>query len=122
MTVIPPTVLKKLYVKGSLRAQDDGFAFDLKNLIAPATITSIEGLKVDGEKVEDSRVTIVSPSGSSRPIGQVSPGTPLQFPVGVVITLLVSDETLEPGQHDLAVRLGVKEIGSLDIPVSDTIA
>jgi hypothetical protein len=122
MTVIPPTVLKKLYVKGSLRAKDGGFVFDLKNLIAPATITGIDGLEVDGEKVEDSRVTIVSPSGSSRPIGQISYGTPVQFPVGVVVTLHVSDEILEPGRHDLAVRLEVKEIGSLDVPISDTIA
>lgn len=122
MTVIPATVLKKLYVKGSLRVKDGGFVFDLKNLIAPATITRIDGLEVDGKKVDDSRVTIVSPSGSSRPIGQISPGTPLQFPVGVVVTLHVSGETLEPGQHDLAVRVEVKEIGSLDIPVSDTIA
>jgi hypothetical protein len=122
MTVIPATVLKKLYVKGSLRVADGGFVFDLKNLIAPATITGVGSLKVDGEKVEDSRVTIVSPSGSSRPIDQISRGTPLQFPVGVVVTLHVSDETLEPGQHDLAVRIEVKEIGSLDIPVSDTIA
>jgi hypothetical protein len=122
MTVIPATVLKRLYVKGSLRVEDGGFVFALKNLIAPATITGVDSLKVDGKEVEDSRVTIVSPSGSSRPIGQVSPGTPVQFPVGVVVTLHVSDETLEPGQHDLAVRIEVKEIGSLDIPVSDTIA
>jgi hypothetical protein len=122
MTVIPATVLKRLYVKGSLRVEDGGFVFDLKNLIAPATITGVDSLKVDGERVEDSRVTIVSPSGSSRPIDQISRGTPLQFPVGVVVTLHVSGETLEPGQHDLAVRIEVKEIGSLDIPVSDTIA
>jgi hypothetical protein len=122
MTVIPATVLKRLYVKGSLRVEDGGFVFDLKNLIAPATITGVDSLKVDGERVEDSRVTIVSPSGSSRPIDQISRGTPLQFPVGVVVTLHVSGETLEPGQHDLAVCIEVKEIGSLDIPVSDTIA
>ena len=122
MTIIPAMVLKKLYVKGSLRVHDGGFAFDLKNLIAPATITGIRGLEVDGQEVEETRITIVSPSGSSRPIGQISPGTPLQFPVGVVVTIHVSDQVLEPGQHDLAVRVEVKEIGSLDIPVSDTTA
>jgi hypothetical protein len=122
MPVIPATVLKKLYVNGSLQVKEGGFVFDLKNLIAPATITSIEGLDVNGEQVDDSQVTIVLPSGSSRPMSQISPGSPLHFPVGVVVTLHVSDETLKPGQHDLTVRLEVKEIGSLDIPVSDTIA
>ncbi|MEA3376830.1 MAG: hydroxymethylglutaryl-CoA reductase [Anaerolineae bacterium] len=122
MPLIPPTVLKKLYVKGSLRREDEGFAFDLKNLIAPATITSLEGLEVDGEQVDGSRVTIVPPSGNARPIERISSARPLNFPVGVVVTLHVSGETLEPGKHDLALRVNVKEIGWLDIPVSDRIA
>jgi hypothetical protein len=122
MPIIPPTVLKKLYVEGSLRLVDGGFAFDLKNLIAPATITSVESLEVDGEKIDDSQVTIVPPSGNARPIERISSARPLDFPVGVVVTLHVSDETLEPGKHDLTLHLDVKEIGSLDIPVSDIIA
>jgi hypothetical protein len=122
MPVIPSTVLKKLYVQGSLRAKDDGFVFDLKNLIAPATITGIEGLEVNGDRVDDSRVTISLPNGNPRLITQISPGTPVQFPVGVVVTLRVLDESLDPGQHDLCLRVAVKDIGSLDIPVSDTIA
>ncbi|MGD2143375.1 MAG: hypothetical protein PVF54_02740 [Anaerolineae bacterium] len=121
MPVIPPSVLEKFYVKGSLRIEDGGLAFDLKNLIAPATITSVAGLDLDGKEVESSRVTIVAPSGRAAPIGQVSSGSPLSFPVGVVVTLRVSGETLQPGQHNLTVHLDVKEIGSLDIPVCDTI-
>jgi hypothetical protein len=122
MPVIPATVLKKLYVQGSLRAKDDGFVFDLKNLIAPATITGIEGLEVNGDRVDDSRVTISLPNGNPRLITQISPGTPVQFPVGVVVTLRVLNEALDPGQHDLCLRVAVKDIGSLDIPVSDTVA
>ena len=121
MPVIPPTVLKKLYVEGSLRLEDSGFAFDLKNLIAPATITEVEGLDVDGEAIDDSLVAVVPPSGNSRPISQISSGTPLHFPVGVVVTLRVASEPLELGQHELTLHLTVKEIGSLDIPISDTV-
>lgn len=121
MPVIPPTVLKKLYVKGSLRREDGGFAFDLKNLIAPATITDMKGLDIDGESVDGSSVTIVPPSGNYRPADRISPGRPLEFPVGVVVTIHVSVESLEPGQHDLALHVDIKEIGSLDIPISDTI-
>ena len=121
MPVIPPTVLKKLYVEGSLRLEDGGFAFDLKNLIAPATITRVDGLEVDGEKVDDSQVAIIPPSGNERPIERISSGRPLGFPVGEVVTLHVSGETLEPGEHDLTLHVDVKEIGPLDIPVSDRI-
>lgn len=121
MPVIPPSVLKKLYVKGSLRPEDQGFAFDLKNLIAPATITEIDGLDVDGEAIDDSMVTIVPPSGNSRAADRISSGRPLHFPVGVVVSLHVAAEPLEPGQHELTLHVKVKEIGSLDIPISDAV-
>ncbi len=121
MPVIPPTVLKKLYVKGSLRPEDRGFAFDLKNLIAPATITDVTGLDMDGKAIDDCLVTVVPPSGNSRPIDQISSGTPLHFPVGVVVTIHVASEPPGPGGHEFILHLTVKEIGSLDIPISDTI-
>jgi hypothetical protein len=121
MPVIPPTVLKKLYVEGSLRLEDQGFAFDLKNLIAPATITEIGGLDVDGEAVDGSLVTLMPPSGNSRSADQVSSGRPLHFPVGVVVSLHVAAEPLEPGEHELTLHVKVKEIGPLGIPISDTV-
>jgi hypothetical protein len=121
MPVIPPTVLKKLYVEGSLRLEDQGFAFDLKNLIAPATITEISGLDVDGEAIDDSVVTIVPPSGNSRSADRISSGRPLHFPVGLVVTLHAAAEPLEPGEHELTLHVKVKEIGSLEIPITDTI-
>ena len=121
MPVIPPTVLKKLYVKGSLRLEEKGFAFDLKNRIAPATITDVSGLDVNGESLDDSAMIIVPPSGNTRSAEQISPGRPLHFPVGVVVSLHVAAEPLEPGSHDLTLYVKVKEIGSLHIPISDTI-
>lgn len=121
MPVIPQTVLKKLYVRGSLRLEDHGFAFDLKNLIAPATITDVDGLDIDGDTVDDRLVTFVPPSGNSRPMDQISSGTPMHFPVGVVVTVRVASEPLEPGEHEFTLHLKVKEIGSLDIPISDTV-
>ncbi|MGD2103801.1 MAG: hypothetical protein PVJ55_01635 [Anaerolineae bacterium] len=121
MPVIPPTVLEKLYVKGSLRSEDGGFAFDLKNLIAPATITKMDSLDVDGEPIEGSLVSVLPPSGNSRPMDKISSERPLHFPVGVVVTLHVSGEPLDRGEHRLSLNLNVKEIGSLHIPISDTV-
>ena len=121
MPVIPPTVLKKLYVKGSLRLDNGGFAFDLKNLIAPATITDVKGVDVDGEPADGSSITIVPPSGNRRPADRISPGRPLVFPVGGVVAVHVAAQPLDAGEHELALHVEVKEIGSLEIPISDTI-
>ena len=122
MPAIPPFVLKKLYVKGSLRTEEDGFALDLKNVIAPGTITAFTGLDVDGQVIDPAQVTLVSPNRSPRSIDEISAQAPLLFPVGATVTLHVTGQTLEPGPHELVIHVVVQEVGPLDIPVSDTLA
>ena len=121
MPAIPPFVLKKLYVKGSLRAEADGFALDLKNVIAPGTISAFTGLDLDGQPIDPVQVTLVPPGGNPRAAVQVSPQAALQFPVGATVTLRVGGAALAPGPHELAIHVIVKEVGPLDIPVSDTL-
>jgi hypothetical protein len=122
MPAIPPFVLKKLYVKGSLRTEDDGFALDLKNVVAPGTITAFTGLDLDGQAIAPAQVTLVPPSGNPRSMSDISVQTPLLFPVSVLVTLRVAGKTLEPGPHELVIHVVVQEVGPLDIPVSDTLA
>lgn len=122
MPAIPPFVLKKLYVKGSLRAEGDGFAFDIKNTIAPATIAAFTGLDVDGQAMDPAQVTLVPPGGNPRPMSEVSNQSPLHFSIGATVTLRVAGKTLEPGPHEFIIHVVVQEVGPLDIPVSDTLA
>ena len=121
MPTIPPKVLEKLYMKGSLRLEEEGFAFELKNLIAPATITEVTCLHVDGIARDDAALAIVPPSGNPRPADRVAGSRPLDFPVGTVVTIRVSGEPLSSGTHHIALCIKLKEIGSLEIPVSDTV-
>ena len=121
MPAIPPFVLKKLYVKGSLRTEGDGFAFDIENTIAPANIVAFTGLDVDGQPVAPSQVTVVPPSGDPRTMSQVSAQAPLLFPIGATVILRVAGKTLDPGPHELTIHVVVQEVGPLDIPVSDTL-
>jgi len=122
MPVIPPFVLKKLYVKGSLRVEGDGFALDLKNSIAPGTITAFNGLDVDGQALDPALVTLVPPSGKPRTTAEVSAQVPLLFPVNASVTVHVRSMQLEPGPHTLVVHVVVQEVGPLAIPISDTLA
>jgi len=122
MPAIPPFLLKKLYVKGSLRTEEDGFALDIQNVIAPGTITAFIGLDVDGQAMDLAQVTVIPPSGNPRSIGEISAQAALLFPVGAKVTLRVSGRTLEPGPHELVIHVVVQDVGPLDIPVSDTLA
>ena len=120
MPAIPPFVLKKLYVNGSLRAKDDGFALDLKNVIAPGTIVAFTGLELDGRAIEPTQVALVPLNGNSRSAGEISRQGPLLFPVSATVTLRVSGETLAPGSHQLVIHVVVQEVGPINIPISDT--
>ena len=122
MPAIPPFVLKKLYVTGSLRTEDDGFALDLKNSIAPAVITAFTGLEADSQVMGLTQVTLVLPNGDPRATSDISDDAPLSFPLNTTITLHVVGQTLEPGPHEFIVHVVVQQVGPLDIPISDTLA
>ncbi len=122
MPAIPPILLKKLYVKGSLRAEGDGFALDLQNPIAPGVILGMKALKVDGAAVDLAQVTVVPPDGPSRPATAISAGSPLEFPLGATFALRVAGFPLPPGSHRLEIRVVVRDVGPLDIPIADALA
>ena len=122
MPAIPTFVLKKLYVKGSLRIEDDSFALDLTNSIAPAVITAFIRLNVDNHVLDPAQVTLVLSGGDVHAAATVSTDTPLPFPLGETITLCVDGQMLEPGSHEITVRVVVQEVGPLEIPITDTLS
>ena len=121
MPAIPPFVLKKLYVKGSLRVEGDGLALDLKNTIAPGTILGVKGVKIDDRDVVLDKVEALAPGGEGRPVTEISPEEPLSFPLNQVLTLRISRTAVEPGSHSLSISVVVQDIGPLEIPIADQI-
>lgn len=119
MPAIPPVILKKLYVKGSLRAEGEGFVLSLQNSIAPGVIQGFKGLTVDGKAVPLERVTIVQPDGATVQAIAVSEQNPLLFPMGATVTLRVGDVPLPAGNHQIGIRVVVKDVGPLEIPITD---
>jgi hypothetical protein len=122
MPAIPPFVLRKLYSKRSLRNEMDGFAFDLKNTIAPATIIAFTGLDVDDKRLASAQITVISPDDRPRAASDISVETPLALPLNAIITLRVAGESLRPGTHRLNIHIVVQEVGLLEIPITDTLA
>ena len=118
MPAIPPFVLKKLYVRGSLHYEGDGFALQLNNIIAPGTITGVANIDLDGRAVDLAHVTVTPSGGDARPAGEITAQAPLQFPVGESIKLTVGGIAPEAGPHELVIRVVVKDVGPLDIPIS----
>lgn len=121
MPAIPPVILKKLYVKGSLRAEGDGFVLSLQNNLAPGVIQGFKGLTLDGKALPLEQVSLVQPDGTVVPARVISAQTPLLFAMGATVTLQVGGVSLNPGNHQLGIRVVVKDVGPLEIPVADRV-
>ncbi|NLE77365.1 MAG: hypothetical protein GX605_11520 [Chloroflexi bacterium] len=118
MPVIPAFMLKKLYVQGSLANTPDGFSLALKNTLAQGTIVGMRPLVVDGREYPPDSITVTI-AGLSVSAAKVGKQTPHAFPIGVTATLQVQAEPLVHGEHSLAITVETREVGELNIEVTD---
>jgi alpha-galactosidase len=121
MVTIPRFVLRKLYVKGSLRNTDEGCSFDLKNIVDGGTVTQLAELEVDSTPYPSARLRIHTPEGSVLSGDQITPDAPLILPQGVRVGLRLPGVALSPGRHHLCLRFQTQEMGELAFDVSDEV-
>jgi len=120
MPTVPATLLRRLYVQGSLRNVETGFVLSLKNLIAPSTIVSVGPVVVDGMTWGPDRI-MVTGKGQPRPAGRISVKSPLSFPINQVVTLQVTATPLARGEHSLRVTVLTREVGELVVEAGDRV-
>ncbi len=117
---VPATLLRKLYVEGSLRNTPDGFEFSLKNRLAPATITQFGVVCAAGNEYKPEEITLHI-GRTTRSADEVDLKRSLFFHVNDVMTVHVKGEPLPTGHHLLTCRIFVQEVGWLNIPIEDDI-
>ncbi len=120
MASLPSFILKRLYVKGSLRNAGAGFELALRNFIGSGTVIAVNGLEVDHASRAPREITLRMPDGSTRSAADVSPQMPLALSAGTTIWF-GAPGALPPGRHSLSIALGTREMGALDIPVTDVV-
>lgn len=121
MPTVPVTLLRRLYVQGSLRTVETGFALALKNLIAPGTIISVGPVVVDGAVFGSERLTVTG-RGQPRPADRISAKSPLDFPINQIVTVQVVAAPLAAGQHTLRVTILTREVGELVVEAEDQVS
>ncbi len=120
MPKVPSFILKKLYVKNSLKNLEDGFQFEIKNVLADATINAPIELTVDNKPVEKEKVTLVI-GGKEIPSGQVSSSSPLKFPVQTLVQVKIEDKPLSSGKHKIEIKTNSQEYGEISFSVKGEI-
>ena len=121
MIKVPGFLLKRLYVKGSLRNTKDGFHLSLKNSLGSGYAQRLLPLKVDGEEIpmENSFFLL---DGREVPFSDVNHETPFTLAINRVSHVLVKGRKLEPGPHKVGIGFSVVGLGELSFEIADVVA
>ena len=120
MPVVPAFILRRLYVKGSLRSTGNGFSFELKNTLGSGYARSVGPLTVDGDDVplEDSFFTL---EGREIPFSDVDENNTFGLPLNRTIVISVRGRELAPGPHTIGFPFTVPGFGKLGFDFADEV-
>lgn len=121
MISVPSFLLKRLYVKGSLRNNAHGFQFELKNTLGSGYGTELLPLKLDGKELprEDSYFIVDS---EDVPFSEVSRDRPFTLPMNRKLTILVKGTTLSNEPHKIGLGFVAEGLGKLYFEITDLLA
>lgn len=126
-----PKTLSKLYERGSLRNTEKGFELAFKNTMAPGTLIKIGPLIVD-ERVYEAKQIILRLERPSDRVGRqpaprdfpgeaIEKGRTPSFDLFTVARVMVPDEKLSPGEHQVTLSVTTKEVGDLTLTAEDSV-
>jgi len=118
---IPSLVLKQLYTFGSLVNLADGVQFSVKNRLSDARLTGLLGLRIDGQEISLSSITLILPDGNSLAARQISTLLPLDFPLRHILIVQIAGLLLDTGKHKIEIRFRSEPFGELNLEVEDAI-
>ena len=119
MVSVPGFLLKRLYVKGSLRATADGFEFDVANQLGSGYARQMLPVTLDGRQFPLEQTYFRRGDGQDIRFSDVSAEQPFTLEVGKRLVIGVHGTTLEPGPHKVGLGFVVQGIGPLSFEVSD---
>jgi len=120
VAVVPAFILRRLYVKGSLKSTGSGFSFELKNTLGSGYANAVGPLTVDGDEVllEDSFFTLEDKEVS---FAEVDEKNTFGLPVNRTIVISVRGRRLAPGAHQIGFPFTVPGFGKLGFDFADEV-
>ena len=120
MISVPAFLLRRLYVKGSLRNAPGGFEFEMKNSLGSGYAHKLWPLTVDDKELPaDSTFFLIE--GRETAFADVSKENTFTLAMNKSITIRAVGTGLEPGPHRLEMRFDVPGLGTLRFDFTDTV-
>ena len=118
--MIPSFLLAKLYVKGSLKNNETGFEFALKNIIDSTMLIGI-GPITTGEKAYEGDAITMTVGDKTVKGAELSRSNSVPVRMGVPMKISVAAEPLAAGMQRITVAATTSDIGKIKFDISDTI-
>ena len=118
MVTVPGFLLRRLYVRGSLRNTDDGVQFQLMNKLGAGFARRLLPLALDGREVPLKHCSF-SIDGKQFPFDAVSAETPFILDLNKATTIHMKDLTLSREPHTIGMGFEVAGLGLLQFDFTD---
>ncbi len=118
---VPEFLLRRLYVKGSLRRTSDGFQLELKNTLGSGYARRLAPLSVNGHEL-DIESCWFEAEGEEHSFSEVTPETPFSLAMHRTSVLRARGYELPSGPVSLRIGFEVQGLGDISFEVSDTAA
>ncbi len=118
MVTVPGFLLRRLYVKGSLRNTDSGFEFQLRNSLGSGYAHRMLPLTLDGADLPMESASFAL-EGEETPFAAVSRERTFTLALNTSITIRVSGATLDAGPRKIGMGFEVPGLGELRFDFTD---
>ena len=119
--MIPSFLLAKLYVKGSLKNNEFGFEFALKNIIDSTMLSGIGPISV-GEKNYEGEAIHMTIGERTVSGAELSRSNSIPVRMGVPLKVSITGDPLPAGSQKITVAATTSDIGKIKFDISDNVA
>jgi hypothetical protein len=106
-------------MKGSLKKEENGFSFIIKNNLASGTIIEVFSLKFDDEETTFDDVSIII-KDQTRIADTISENSPIMLKKGLDTKFMVK-RPISDGSHKIELHFKTKEVGTMKFDFTDEI-
>ena len=121
MVTVPGFLLRRLYVKQSLKNTEEGFEFTMLNRLGSGYAFKMRPLTLDGRALPLNCATF-DLDGKVTGFHEVSDEKTFTLAMNKSIAIRVAGTRLDPGPHKIGMGFDVPGLGALSFDFTDTVA
>lgn len=122
MKLIPSFLLKQLYTRKSLKRQENGFSFHIKNRLQDARLLEVKGIRINQESIPLNKVFLKDEEKEQISAEDLNRGSSLNFPLRKAYTVYVESNGAIGKSENYQVEISFRSspFGWLDLKFYDS--